>query len=80
MKGTLHVTEYQDGLLIRGDLTGLGAGKHGFHIHETGNTSNNCAAAGPHFNPVNVRDKLPMRLRVQGEKVGCFSLALLYLL
>ena len=72
MKGTLQITEYQDGLLIRGDIIGLAPGKHGFHIHETGNTSDNCAAAGPHFNPVNVRDKLPMRLRVQPEKVGGF--------
>ena len=30
----------------------MAPGKHGFHIHKTGNTSNDCAAAGPHFNPV----------------------------
>jgi Cu/Zn superoxide dismutase len=56
--------------LIRGDITGLAPGNHGFHIHEIGQTGDNCTAAGPHFNPANVRPKLQIRLNIQNNKVG----------
>jgi len=36
---------------IKGNLTGLKAGKHGFHIHQLGDLSDGCKSAGPHFNP-----------------------------
>merc|ERR1719367_733719 len=36
---------------IRGEIRGLEAVPHGFHIHEFGNTDDGCAAAGPHFKP-----------------------------
>ena len=42
---------------MTGTLTGLPEGRHGFHVHEFGNTSDNCMAAGSHFNPDNVRNK-----------------------
>ena len=32
-------------------MQGLSPGEHGFHIHEAGDLSDNCAAAGGHFNP-----------------------------
>ena len=38
---------------IRGKLTGLKAGLHGFHIHALGDLSDGCKSAGPHFNPTN---------------------------
>ena len=40
---------------MTGTLTGLPEGRHGFHVHEFGNTSDNCMAAGSHINPDNVR-------------------------
>ena len=40
---------------IRGRISQLSAGSHGFHVHETGATGNECVAAGGHFNPTNVR-------------------------
>ena len=43
-------------LKVTGTITGLPEGRHGFHVHEFGNTSDNCMAAGSHFNPNEVRE------------------------
>ena len=40
--------------LIRGTITGLTPGKHGFHIHEFGDMSDGCKSMGGHYNPDNV--------------------------
>jgi len=36
---------------IKAKLTGLKAGKHGFHVHQFGDLSDGCKSAGAHFNP-----------------------------
>mmetsp|Transcript_131720 Transcript_131720/g.185834 ORF Transcript_131720/g.185834 Transcript_131720/m.185834 type:complete len:155 (+) Transcript_131720:20-484(+) len=36
---------------VSGDIKGLTAGQHGFHIHQHGDTSNGCVSTGGHFNP-----------------------------
>ncbi|KAJ3336381.1 Superoxide dismutase [Cu-Zn], partial [Gonapodya sp. JEL0774] len=36
------------------NITGLAPGKHGLHIHVTGDLSNGCASLGLHWNPFNV--------------------------
>jgi Cu-Zn family superoxide dismutase len=52
VKGVVHFTATADGVTIRGEITGLTPGKHGFHIHEFGDCSSGEAkCAGGHFNP-----------------------------
>ncbi len=41
------------GVRIRGTLSGLSPGQHGWHIHQFGNTANGCASTGGHYNPKN---------------------------
>ena len=40
--------------LIKGTITGLTPGKHGFHIHEFGDMSDGCKSMGGHYNPDDV--------------------------
>ena len=40
--------------LIKGTITGLEPGAHGFHIHEFGDMSDGCKSMGGHYNPDNV--------------------------
>jgi len=51
VQGTVWFTESGDSVKITGELTGLNAGNHGFHVHEFGDSTNGCISAGPHFNP-----------------------------
>ena len=40
-------------------ISGLSPGKHGFHIHEFGDLSDSCKAAGGHYNPNRVDHSSP---------------------
>ena len=40
--------------LIKGTITGLEPGVHGFHIHEFGDMSDGCKSMGGHYNPDNI--------------------------
>ena len=51
-RGMVHLQDMgTDGVEVKIDLLGVPAGVHGFHIHETGDCSNNGQNAGGHFNP-----------------------------
>lgn len=56
IKGTVHFTEdsAKQSVLIDIHITGLKInGKHGFHIHECGDMSEQCESMCAHFNPYN---------------------------
>ena len=54
--GTLYLYQPKSSqeVEIRGNVRNLQAGSHGFHVHATGATGDNCKDAGGHFNPTNV--------------------------
>ena len=52
VRGQLKLAEDTRGVRITGELNGLSAGQHGFHIHAIGDCSaQDAASAGEHFNP-----------------------------
>ncbi len=52
VEGTVTFTASDGAIEVRADLTGLGEGRHGFHIHETGDCSApDATSAGGHFAP-----------------------------
>ncbi len=50
-EGRVTFTEDQGGIHVKGEITGLTPGEHGFHVHEFGVWSPDGKAAGSHFNP-----------------------------
>ncbi|XP_018646946.1 superoxide dismutase [Cu-Zn] [Schistosoma mansoni] len=53
VKGVVKFTQETDNgpVHVHAEFSGLKAGKHGFHVHEFGDTTNGCTSAGAHFNP-----------------------------
>jgi Cu-Zn family superoxide dismutase len=55
VSGTLTLTTMGDGVHVGGEIGGLPAGAHGFHVHERGDCSAaDASSAGGHFNPTNM--------------------------
>lgn len=53
VEGSLNFRQEGETVTITGTITGLEPGKHGFHVHESGDLSDKQAgkSAGGHFNP-----------------------------
>ncbi len=51
IKGTVVFTRVPEGIKVVADVDGLSPGKHGFHVHETGDCSGQGECSGQHFNP-----------------------------
>uniref|UniRef100_A0AC34Q4K2 Superoxide dismutase [Cu-Zn] n=1 Tax=Panagrolaimus sp. JU765 TaxID=591449 RepID=A0AC34Q4K2_9BILA len=49
--GVVDFNQNGDTILVNGTIFGLTPGKHGFHVHQFADLSNNCLNAGGHFNP-----------------------------
>lgn len=46
-----RVPNRKDVVCVMGAVEGIGAGKHGLHIHEFGDSTNGCVSAGEHYDP-----------------------------
>ena len=54
LKGTIYIEELNRNYVkIYGRIDGLNPGKHGFHIHESGDLSDGCNSLCAHYNPFN---------------------------
>lgn len=52
VEGTVTFTGTNNGVRVTGNISGLAAGQHGFHIHQNGDCSApDASSAGGHFNP-----------------------------
>ena len=50
--GTISFSQNAEGSThVTGEVSGLSAGNHGFHIHQYGDYTGGCASTGGHFNP-----------------------------
>ena len=45
---------------VKGEISGLEKGDHGFHIHEYGDYTNGCTSTGSHFNPFHKNHGAPI--------------------
>ena len=79
IKGEVNFKETLRGLKIKISISGLSPGLHGFHIHETGDLTDNCSSLCSHFNPTNSvhggRDSKERHLgdlgNIKVDKKGC---------
>lgn len=54
VNGTVTFSKEKNGIRVHAELSGLSAGKHGFHIHTYGDCSTpDLSSAGGHYNPNN---------------------------
>jgi Cu-Zn family superoxide dismutase len=60
VRGEVTFAQIEDGVLVVAEASGLSAGRHGFHIHETGDCSApDASSAGGHYNPADTPHGAP---------------------
>jgi Cu-Zn family superoxide dismutase len=53
VRGIVHFTAQDDGVLVEAEISGLSPGLHGFHVHEWGDLDcGDGMCTGGHFNPL----------------------------
>ncbi|KAE9554361.1 hypothetical protein FO519_002420 [Halicephalobus sp. NKZ332] len=58
--GAVDFVQRGDSVYVNGTIFELSPGKHGFHVHQYADLSNNCLNTGGHFNPHNKDHGAPM--------------------
>ena len=58
ISGKVEFEDVAEGLKVKARVYNAPAGKHGFHVHETGSCADGGKAAGGHFNPDGVNHGL----------------------
>lgn len=60
VRGTITFEMADGGVVVKGQITGLTPGEHGFHVHEWGDCSApDATSAGSHFNPTSAQHGAP---------------------
>ncbi len=73
ISGTVVFTETAEGLKVEAVVEGLPPGKHGFHVHEFGDISDEGRAAGGHYNPDNTKHGDIIRDGFENAHAGDFG-------
>jgi superoxide dismutase, Cu-Zn family len=74
--GTVTFTEQGGTVTVEARLTGVGAGEHGFHVHETGDCSApDFTSAGGHFNPTGAPHGAPADAAHHAGDLGNITIA-----
>ncbi len=74
--GTVSFTEQGGAVTIEAHLTGVVAGDHGFHVHETGDCSAaDYTSAGGHFNPTGAPHGAPSDAAHHAGDLGNIAIA-----
>lgn len=61
VSGVIHFSQRSasGAVSVRGRLTGLSPGYHGFHVHQLGDTEHGCKSMKGHFNPAQLHHGAP---------------------
>lgn len=73
VSGEFVFEDTDKGLNVRGKVTGLSPGKHGFHVHEYGSCGDSGKEAGSHFNPQGAAHGFLPKQKLQRAHAGDFG-------
>ncbi len=73
VSGDFFLEDTEQGLNLRGKVTGLQPGKHGFHVHEFGSCGSEGKDAGSHFNPHGAKHGYLPKEKLKHSHAGDFG-------
>lgn len=73
VSGNFFLEDTEQGMNLRGKVTGLTPGKHGFHVHEFGSCGSEGKDAGSHFNPQDAKHGYLPKEKLKHAHAGDFG-------